>query len=131
MTPDDLLGHLWQQAGLPRACLDAIELNLSAPAVGLSVPSTFKVGLLAQATIAAVACAQVLLEELQRHDDSAASLKEGLSVRRVDVDQREAVLEFASEKYTSESLTSSRPRQAAISLSLLPLRNCPQRREPQ
>lgn len=65
------------------------------------MPSTFKVGLLAQATIAAVACAQVLLEELQRKGD-ATSLVGRLGKRRVEVDQREAVLEFASERYTSE-----------------------------
>ncbi|PWN25793.1 CoA-transferase family III [Jaminaea rosea] len=100
ITPRALLEHLWMTAGLPYDCIAALQVRLPAPDAGPSVPSTFKVGLLAQATIAAVACAQVLAEELQ--SGPAKDLLARLEKRAISVDQREAVLEFASEKYTRE-----------------------------
>ncbi len=82
--PKTALAALWRTAGQPAAALDSIELTGAEPAL----PSTFAVGTLAQATIAAAALAA---GELWR-------LRTGRR-QHVGVAMRDAAIEFRSEHY--------------------------------
>src|SRR5262245_65444890 len=83
-TPRHVLSEIWRAAGHPEAALDAVDLTGNEPVL----PSSFRVGTAAQATIAAAALAA---SELWR-------LRTGRS-QRVSVDMRSAAIEFRSERY--------------------------------
>jgi len=83
-TPKHVLSEIWRAAGHPEAALDAVDLTGNEPVL----PSSFRVGTAAQATIAAAALAA---SELWR-------LRTGGS-QRVSVDMRNAAIEFRSERY--------------------------------
>ena len=83
-TPQHILAALWQQAGLAPAALPAVTLTGAEPAL----PSSFRVGAAAQATIAASGAA-------------AAAIWQARTGRAqgVAVDMRHAAVEFHSEHY--------------------------------
>jgi crotonobetainyl-CoA:carnitine CoA-transferase CaiB-like acyl-CoA transferase len=84
MTPRAALDHLWTAAGSDAAALDAVSITGSDPAL----PSVYRVGTLAAATIAATGLAAA---ECWR-------LRTGLT-QRVEVDVRSALAAFRSERY--------------------------------
>ena len=79
-----VVSDIWRDAGHPETALEAVELTGTEPVL----PSSFRVGTAAQATIAAAALAA---SELWR-------LRTGRS-QRVSVDMRSAAIEFRSERY--------------------------------
>src|SRR3954469_15236522 len=79
-----VLGDLWQAAGQPIAALEAATLTGAEPAL----PSSFAVGIAAQATVAAAALAANELWHLRTGRR-----------QRVSVDMRHAGVEFRSERY--------------------------------
>jgi crotonobetainyl-CoA:carnitine CoA-transferase CaiB-like acyl-CoA transferase len=84
LDPAKALAALWQSPGQPEAALDSIKLTGAGPAL----PSSFAVGTLAQATIAA---ASLAAGELWR-------LRTGRR-QRIRVAMRDAAIEFRSERY--------------------------------
>ena len=82
MTPHDILAEIWALAGLPAEPLRQVRLSGAEPAL----PSSFRVGAAAQATIAAAALAAA---ELWRRRGGAA--------QEVAVAMRHAAVEFCSE----------------------------------
>src|SRR5919201_816867 len=82
--PGQVLAALWRAGGQCESALEAIELTGSEPVL----PSSFAVGVAAQATIAAAALAAA---ELWR-------LRSGRR-QRVNVAMRDAAIEFRSERY--------------------------------
>jgi crotonobetainyl-CoA:carnitine CoA-transferase CaiB-like acyl-CoA transferase len=86
MDPHATVAALWRAAGLPAAALGHLTLTGRDPVL----PSSFRVGAAAQATIAAAALA-------------AAELwaRRGGTRQRVAVDLRHAAMEFRSERYMS------------------------------
>ena len=84
MTPELALDHLWTLAGCERAALRSVHFTGSEPAL----PSVFRVGALACATIAATGLAAA---EYHR-------LRTGRG-QRVSVDMRRALASFRSERY--------------------------------
>src|SRR5262249_37653925 len=83
-TPKHVLSEIWRAAGHPEAALDAVDLTGNEPVL----PSSFRVGTAAQATIAAAALAA---SELWR-------LRTG-RFQGVSVGMRSAAIEFRSERY--------------------------------
>ena len=83
-TPKHVLSDIWRAAGHPEAALAAVDLTGNEPVL----PSSFRVGTAAQATIAAAALAA---SELWR-------LRTG-RFQGVSVDMRSAAIEFRSERY--------------------------------
>lgn len=83
-TPADSVRHLWTELGLPTAALGSLEL----PGSGLGLPSSYKIGHLAQASIALSALCAALLH----------SLRNGTAVPRVSVPLLHAAVEFKSER---------------------------------
>jgi len=83
-TPKHVLSDIWRAAGHPEAALAAVDLTGNEPVL----PSSFRVGTAAQATIAAAALAA---SELWR-------LRTG-RFQSVSVDMRSAAIEFRSERY--------------------------------
>ncbi len=83
-TPADALAGLWSLAGADPSALSRVTLTGSDPAL----PSSFAVGTLAQATIAATGLAAAELHR-QRTGQSQS----------VTVDMRHAAIEFRSERY--------------------------------
>lgn len=81
------LNYLWTELGLPKAALSHIEL----PGTGLGLPSSFKVGILAQSSVGLTALLAALLY----------SIKTGKPLPRVSVPLEHAVIEFSSEKLYS------------------------------
>jgi len=83
-TPSDILASLWAAAGGEARALDDVQLTGREPAL----PSSFRVGAIAQATIAASALAaqQVWRQRTGRRQS-------------VSVDMRHAAVEFRSERY--------------------------------
>ena len=79
-----VVSDIWRDAGHPETALEAVELTGTEPVL----PSSFRVGTAAQATIAAAALAA---SELWR-------LRTGRS-QRVSVGMRSAAIEFRSERY--------------------------------
>src|SRR3954454_14243 len=79
-----VLADLWRTAGQPSAELDAVTLTGAEPAL----PSSFAVGTVAQATVAAAALAASELWHLRTGRR-----------QRVSVDMRHAGIEFRSERY--------------------------------
>ncbi|WP_135470311.1 CoA transferase [Crenalkalicoccus roseus] len=83
-SPMRILAALWQEAGLPEAALGWVRLAGEEPAL----PSSFRVGAAAQASIAAAALAAA---EVWRRRTGQA--------QEVTVEMRHAALEFRSEHY--------------------------------
>jgi crotonobetainyl-CoA:carnitine CoA-transferase CaiB-like acyl-CoA transferase len=84
-TPMQILAGLWRGAGLDPAALDRIDLTGEEP----QLPSSFRVGAAAQASIGAATLAAA---ELARR-------RPGGQARRASVGMRHAALEFRSEHY--------------------------------
>jgi crotonobetainyl-CoA:carnitine CoA-transferase CaiB-like acyl-CoA transferase len=84
MTPHLALDHLWTAAGCDPAALDAVSLIGNDP----GLPSVYRVGTLATATIAAAALAAA----------ECFRLRTGCG-QRVEVDMRRALAAFRSERY--------------------------------
>lgn len=83
-TPSEVLAALWSGVGGDPAALADVDLTGADPAL----PSSFRVGTLAQATIAAAGLAAA---EIWRHRTGCR--------QRVAVDMRHAAIEFRSERY--------------------------------
>lgn len=83
MTPDQVLSALWAEAGLPGAALEHAVLTGTDPVL----PSSFRVGTLAQASIAAAGLAAAELHRLRTGGR-----------QRVAVGMRHAAAEFRSER---------------------------------
>ncbi len=83
----EALADLWRLTGLPDEPLAMVELTGSDPAL----PSSFRVGTAAQASIAASACAANLIWGMRTG-----------RLQRVSVDMRHAAMEFRSERYLRE-----------------------------
>lgn len=79
ITPADILADLWTQAGLPAAALGRADLTGAEPAL----PSSFRIGACAQASVAAATLAAAMLD----------------GKRRVQVDMRHAAVAFRSERH--------------------------------
>lgn len=84
MTPQLALDHLWSVAGCDPALLDYVSIDGNDPAL----PSVFRVGTLASASIAALALAAA----------DCFRLRTG-RMQRVDVSVRRALIAFRSERY--------------------------------
>jgi len=80
----DSIKHIWSGLGLPEKALQGVDLEGS----GLGLPSSFKIGHLAQTSIALSALGAGLIH----------SLKTNSAVPRVSVPLRHASVEFKSEK---------------------------------
>ena len=82
--PAEIVANLWRSATGDAAALDCLKLTGSEPVL----PSSFRIGVAAQASIAAAGLA-------------AAELRHGAGAPRqlVDVDMRHAAIEFRSEHY--------------------------------
>jgi crotonobetainyl-CoA:carnitine CoA-transferase CaiB-like acyl-CoA transferase len=85
-APKQVLADLWRAAGHSDAALDAVTLTGSEPVL----PSSFAVGTMAQATVAASALAAAELWRLCTGRQQAVS-----------VDMRDAAIEFRSDHYLS------------------------------
>jgi hypothetical protein len=83
-SPADLVAGLWQLAGADARALDHLHFSGSHPVL----PSSFRVGEAAQASIAAVGLAAAELR-----------YRAGAPRQRVSVDMRHAAIEFRSEHY--------------------------------
>ncbi|MGA8899246.1 CoA transferase [Bradyrhizobium sp.] len=83
-TPREILGNLWTLADGEKAALDAVTLTGDEP----QLPSSFRVGAAAQASIAAAGLAAALVWKLRSGED-----------QKVAVDMRHAVVECRSERY--------------------------------
>jgi crotonobetainyl-CoA:carnitine CoA-transferase CaiB-like acyl-CoA transferase len=83
-TPGEILTTLWRQAGLGEGGPDPVTLTGAEPAL----PSSFRVGAAAQATVAAATAAAA---EIHRRRTGQA--------QQASVDMRHATLEFHSEHY--------------------------------
>jgi len=100
MTPLIALDHLWTAAGGDAAALDAVSITGNDPAL----PSVFRVGTLAAATIAATGLAAAECHRLQTGQQSGLQrgLRRGLQSgqrQRVHVDVQRALTAFRSERY--------------------------------
>ncbi|MCH8197658.1 MAG: CoA transferase [Proteobacteria bacterium] len=84
MEPLEVLSEIWRDAGCPAEALDNLRLRGAEPVL----PSSFRVGTAAQATIAAATLAAAELWRLGTG-----------SRQRVTVDMRHAAAEFRSESY--------------------------------
>lgn len=84
MTPQLALDHLWSVAGCDPALLEYVSMEGNDP----SLPSVFRVGTLASASIAAMALAAA----------DCFRLRTG-RMQRVDVNVRRALIAFRSERY--------------------------------
>ncbi|MBO1075091.1 CoA transferase [Roseomonas marmotae] len=82
-TPAEATAALWHRAGLPREALGWLDLAGAEPAL----PSSFRVGTAAQASIAAMALAAAALHR-----------QRGGPAQRVAVEMRHAAAEFRSER---------------------------------
>ncbi|MFP6558209.1 CoA transferase [Paraburkholderia sp. B3] len=86
MTPRDALEHLWMLADCDPAALDMLQIEGEDP----GLPSVFRVGTLAAATIGAAGLAAAQLHRMRSGE-----------AQRVDVDVRRALAAFRSERYLS------------------------------
>lgn len=87
-TTRDTIKHIWEGLGLPAAACENIELPEEDQH---ALPSSFKIGHLAQATIALSALAARLVHAQINHEPAAA--------RRVTVPLKHAAVEFGSEQH--------------------------------
>ncbi|KAI5251006.1 CoA-transferase family III [Aureobasidium subglaciale] len=93
----DVIEELWTALGLPSETLSRVELDADIP----SLPSSFRIGVIAQSSIALVALAAAQLYAVQKK----------VQVPKVKVPFRHAVIEFKSERlYTIDGQTPSSPR---------------------
>jgi crotonobetainyl-CoA:carnitine CoA-transferase CaiB-like acyl-CoA transferase len=99
MTPMDALAAVWREAAMPEAPLGWLTLTGADPAL----PSSFRVGTAAQATIGLAALAAA---ELRR-------LRTGRA-QRVSVDMRHAAVEFRSERHLAIDGTPAPPEWDSI-----------------
>ena len=83
-TAEAVLSDLWKLAGGDRSAIDRVDLDGAEPAL----PSSFRVGLAAQTTIAAAGLAAAELHRAR-----------GGPAQRVAVAMRHAAAEFLSERY--------------------------------
>jgi hypothetical protein len=88
----NIIAELWTVAGLPSSALSALRLP---GADDLGLPSSYKVGQLAQSTIALTALAAALIHS-SRHNSRAAAL-DSLPIVTVPLDR--ACIEFRSERF--------------------------------
>ncbi len=86
MTPRDALEHLWMLADCDPAALDMLQVAGEDP----GLPSVFRVGTLAAATIGAAGLAAAQFHRMRSGD-----------AQRVDIDVRRALAAFRSERYLS------------------------------
>ncbi|MGE0699876.1 MAG: CoA transferase, partial [Hyphomicrobiaceae bacterium] len=84
MSPAEATAHIWQLGGGVMSALDGVALRGQEPAL----PSTFAVGTMAQATVAASALAAAELWHMRTGRRQLAA-----------VDMRHAAIEFRSERY--------------------------------
>ncbi|KAF4534014.1 Formyl-coenzyme A transferase [Lasiodiplodia theobromae] len=84
-TPSKIVEEIWVGLGLPAAALDSVSLQSDGKP---ALPSSFKIGCLAQSTIALSALAAALIH----------SIRNKTIVPRVTVERRHAAAEFKSEK---------------------------------
>ncbi|KAI5194536.1 CoA-transferase family III [Aureobasidium subglaciale] len=92
----DVVEELWTGLGLPSETLSRVELDADKPAL----PSSFRIGVIAQGSIALVALAAAQLYAVQN----------GVQVPKVEIPLRHAVIEFKSERlYTIDGQTPSSP----------------------
>lgn len=87
-TTQDTIAHLWSHLGLPTEALSSLNLPDSNGSFSPSLPSSFKIGHLAQSTIALSALTAALFH----------SIRNMTSVPKVTVPLLHACLEFQSEK---------------------------------
>src|ERR1700743_1774863 len=92
MTPLIALDHLWTAAGCDAAALDAVSIPGNDPAL----PSVFRVGTLAAATIAATGLAAA---ECYRLRQGWQGESRSVQRQRVHVDVSQALTAFRSERY--------------------------------
>jgi crotonobetainyl-CoA:carnitine CoA-transferase CaiB-like acyl-CoA transferase len=83
-TVEDSMLHLWYSLGLPAEALCSLHLTGEGP----GLPSSFKIGHLAQTSIALSALTAALIHSLRNHSE----------VPRVTVPLQHAVIEFKSER---------------------------------
>ncbi|KOS22298.1 Formyl-coenzyme A transferase [Escovopsis weberi] len=101
----DVVADIWSALKLPPNALEALHLP-GADHAGPALPSSFKIGILAQGSIALAALTAALLRASQDDDDDddenedpgPPSKGHGLCVPRVTVPLDRAVLEFRSEQ---------------------------------
>jgi crotonobetainyl-CoA:carnitine CoA-transferase CaiB-like acyl-CoA transferase len=86
MTPRDALEHLWMLADCDPAALDMLQIEGEDP----GLPSVFRVGTLAAATIGAAGLAAAQLHRMRSGE-----------AQRVSIDVRHALAAFRSERYLS------------------------------
>lgn len=84
LSPQQVLADLWQHAGYSAAALANVQLSGADP----QLPSSFAIGTIAQAGIAAAGLAAAQFRQLR-----------GASSQSVAVDMRHAAAEFRSERY--------------------------------
>lgn len=84
-TPSKIVEEIWAGLGLPAAALDSLSLQSDGKP---ALPSSFKIGCLAQSTIALSALSAALIH----------SIRNKARVPRVTVERRHAAAEFKSEK---------------------------------
>ena len=108
-SPTDALSKIWLDLGLPADALERVRLTGTEPAL----PSSFRVGTAAQASIAAASLAAAEVWRLR-----------GGPAAEVTVDMRHAAIEFRSERYFS---VEGRPAPGALGQNRrhLPLRRLP------
>lgn len=83
-TTEDSVRHLWSSLGLPPEALSSLKLTGDGP----GLPSSFKIGHLAQTSIALSALTAALIHSLRSHS----------KVPRVTIPLQHAVIEFKSER---------------------------------
>ena len=82
-TPQDTVAHIWDSLSLPKNALDSLTFEED----GADYPSSFKIGHLAQSTIALSALGAALMHSLRR----------GPSIPKVTIPVRHACAEFKTE----------------------------------
>ncbi|OJD29994.1 carnitine dehydratase [Diplodia corticola] len=96
-TPYDVITEIWTGLGLPRDALASVNLPGSDDA-GPVLPSSYRIGCLAQSTIALCALSAALVRSVRTNGISSSS---SLSLPRVTVPLRHATVEFQSVEHCS------------------------------
>ncbi|KAK0610288.1 Succinate--hydroxymethylglutarate CoA-transferase [Lasiodiplodia hormozganensis] len=102
-TPHDVIADIWASLGLPAAVLPAIDLPGSENA-GPVLPSSYRIGCLAQSSIALSALSAALVHSVRNASVRKAEEKEkaaAASLPRITVPQRHATAEFLSVQHCS------------------------------
>ncbi|KAF4536428.1 CoA-transferase family III [Lasiodiplodia theobromae] len=100
-TPHDVIADIWASLGLPAAALSAVDLPGSEHA-GPVLPSSYRIGCLAQSSIALSALSAALVHSVrnasvEKEKEKAAAA----SLPRITVPQRHATAEFLSVQHCS------------------------------